>query len=132
MRLWSIHPKYLDTKGLAALWRESLLAKKVLQGKTKGYKRHPQLERFRGQKNPVASINSLSSRSKSFALNPGIWYMADDHTGRIDCRFGRLSLSALAAVEIFAWPSFVDPRPPLHRSVDPGLHRRSDCQGLPT
>jgi len=46
MRLWSIHPKYLDSKGLVALWREALLAKRVLQGKTKGYKRHPQLERF--------------------------------------------------------------------------------------
>ena len=30
MRLWSLHPKYLDTKGLIALWRESLLAQSVL------------------------------------------------------------------------------------------------------
>jgi hypothetical protein len=57
MRLWSIHPKYLDSIGLVALWREGLLAKKVLQGKTKGYRHHPQLERFRGQQSPVASIN---------------------------------------------------------------------------
>lgn len=47
MRLWSIHPKYLDSKGLVALWREALLAQAVLNGKTKGYKNHPQLERFR-------------------------------------------------------------------------------------
>jgi hypothetical protein len=47
MRLWSIHPKYMDTKGLVALWREGLLARKVLQGKTKGYRNHPQLDRFR-------------------------------------------------------------------------------------
>lgn len=47
MRLWSIHPAYLDTKGLVACWRESLLAQKVLFGETKGYKNHPQLERFR-------------------------------------------------------------------------------------
>lgn len=46
MRIWSIHPKYLDAKGLVALWRETLLAKKVLQGRTKGYKNHPQLIRF--------------------------------------------------------------------------------------
>ncbi|WP_368086417.1 pyrimidine dimer DNA glycosylase/endonuclease V [Nitrosomonas sp. Nm34] len=26
MRLWSIHPKYLDAKGLLALWREGLQA----------------------------------------------------------------------------------------------------------
>jgi len=58
MRLWSIHPKYLDSKGLVALWRESLLAKKVLQGKTKGYKNHPQLERFNLCKNPAKMINS--------------------------------------------------------------------------
>jgi len=56
MRLWSIHPKYLDRIGLVALWRESLLAKKVLLGKTKGYTKHPQLERFRKQKDSVASI----------------------------------------------------------------------------
>jgi len=47
MRLWSIHPKYLDVKGLTGLWREALLAKKVLQGKTRSYKNHPQLNRFK-------------------------------------------------------------------------------------
>ena len=57
MRLWSIHPKYLDTKGLVALWREAILAKKVLEGKTKGYKNHPQLERFRESSNPISAIN---------------------------------------------------------------------------
>ncbi len=57
MRLWSLHPKYLDTKGLVALWRETLLAKHVLLGKTKGYKNHPQLNRFKETKDPVNSIN---------------------------------------------------------------------------
>ncbi|MFS0491089.1 pyrimidine dimer DNA glycosylase/endonuclease V [Leadbetterella byssophila] len=47
MRLWSLHPCYLDTKGLLALWREALLAKNVLEGMTKGYKNHPQLDRFK-------------------------------------------------------------------------------------
>ncbi len=47
MRLWSLHPKYLDAKGLTALWREGLLAQKVLQGETKGYRNHPQLLRFK-------------------------------------------------------------------------------------
>ncbi len=46
MRLWSLHPKYLDRAGLIAAWREGLLAKKVLDGQTKGYTRHPQLLRF--------------------------------------------------------------------------------------
>ncbi len=57
MRIWSLHPKYLDAKGLVALWRETLLAKHVLEGKTKGYKNHPQLLRFKKLKNPVAAIN---------------------------------------------------------------------------
>lgn len=43
MRLWSLHPQYLDAKGLVALWREGLLAQAVLAGQTRGYKRHPQL-----------------------------------------------------------------------------------------
>jgi len=58
MRLWSIHPKYLDAKGLVALWRETLLAKHVLEGKTKGYKNHPQLNRFQKSKKPLDAINS--------------------------------------------------------------------------
>lgn len=58
MRLWSIHPYYLDAKGLVALWREGLLAQKVLLGETKGYRNHPQLHRFRASSNPVGSIAS--------------------------------------------------------------------------
>jgi len=56
MRLWSIHPGYLDPKGLVALWRESLLAQKVLLGETKGYRHHPQLARFRQTDDPVATM----------------------------------------------------------------------------
>ena len=57
MRLWSLHPKYLDTKGLLAVWREALLARKVLEGNTKGYKNHPQLVRFKNSGNPISAIN---------------------------------------------------------------------------
>ena len=57
MRLWSIHPGYLDAKGLVACWREGLLARKVLQGATKGYRNHPQLNRFKGQIDPVETID---------------------------------------------------------------------------
>ncbi len=56
MRLWTLHPKYLDAKGLVALWREALLAQKVLQGATKGYKHHPQLLRFSQTMNPPAVL----------------------------------------------------------------------------
>ena len=64
MRIWSLHPKYLDTKGLVALWRETLLAKHVLEGRTKGYKNHPQLERFKKLDEPLDAIN---------------WYLSEIH-----------------------------------------------------
>jgi len=56
MRIWSLHPKYLDRLGLLACWQETLLAQKVLQGNTKGYQNHPQLIRFRDCPDPLASI----------------------------------------------------------------------------
>ena len=56
MRLWSLHPKYLDARGLVALWREGLLAQAVLRGQTKGYTHHPQLLRFRDRSSPVGAI----------------------------------------------------------------------------
>ena len=58
MRLWSIHPKYLDAKGLVALWREGLLAQKVLLNLTKGYTNHPQLKRFKETVSPLESITA--------------------------------------------------------------------------
>ena len=58
MRLWSIHPKYLDCKGILGLWRETLLAKKVLESKTKKYVNHPQLKRFKELKKPIKYINT--------------------------------------------------------------------------
>jgi hypothetical protein len=56
VRLWTLHPSYLDAKGLVALWREALLAQAVLRGQTRGYTRHPQLIRFRATTTPVDSI----------------------------------------------------------------------------
>jgi hypothetical protein len=56
MRLWTLHPRYLDAKGLVALWREALLAQKVLQGATKGYLHHPQLRRFRASSDPEGAM----------------------------------------------------------------------------
>lgn len=61
MRLWTLHPKYLDAKGLTALWREALLAQKVLRGRTRGYKHHPQLKRFLAMGAPVAAMASYLS-----------------------------------------------------------------------
>jgi hypothetical protein len=56
MRLWTLHPKYLDGRGLVAAWREALLAQAVLRGRTSGYRGHPQLARFRASPSPLASI----------------------------------------------------------------------------
>jgi hypothetical protein len=56
MRLWSLHPQYLDPQGLVALWREGLLAQKVLRGATRGYRHHPQLERFRALRSPETAV----------------------------------------------------------------------------
>jgi hypothetical protein len=58
MRLWTLHPRYLDPQGLVALWREALLARAVLRGVTRGYRRHPQLTRFRAQGAPRSAINA--------------------------------------------------------------------------
>ena len=66
MRLWSLHPSLLDRAGLLALWREGLLAQKVLQGATSGYRHHPQLDRFRKTRHPVRSIAAF------------LWSVADE------------------------------------------------------
>ncbi|GAB3398228.1 pyrimidine dimer DNA glycosylase/endonuclease V [Humibacter soli] len=58
MRIWSVHPRFLDAKGLVACWRESLLAQAVLAGRTRGYTRHPQLVRFRAQDDPIGAIGA--------------------------------------------------------------------------
>src|SRR4051812_16681587 len=70
MRLWSLHPSFLDQKGLVALWREALLAQKVLRGLTKGYRFHPQLHRFRESKTPVTTISAY------------LWVVHDEASGR--------------------------------------------------
>jgi hypothetical protein len=56
MRLWALHPCYLDWKGLGALWREGLMAQAVLLGRSRGWRSHPQLDRFKGHGDPVAAI----------------------------------------------------------------------------
>ena len=71
MRLWTLHPKYLDAAGLTAAWREALLARHVLLGRTRGYRHHPQLERFREDARPVAAINSFLAAIHAESLARG-------------------------------------------------------------
>lgn len=40
-----------------ALWREALLAQSVLRGETRGYRNHPQLDRFKNHSAPLAAIS---------------------------------------------------------------------------
>ena len=95
MRIWTIHPRYLDTKGLLAAWREGLLAQKVLQNKTKGYRNHPQLQRFRAAGDPTASIASYLRGVYEEAVQRGYNFdvnKIDDarFSGRIRCTRGQL------------------------------------------
>lgn len=76
MRLWSLSPAYLDSRGLVALWREALLAQAVLAGRTRGYTRHPQLTRFREHDQPLAAIGSYlrtifeEAQQRGYCFNP--------------------------------------------------------------
>ncbi|HMW17219.1 MAG TPA: pyrimidine dimer DNA glycosylase/endonuclease V [Accumulibacter sp.] len=71
MRLWSLHPKYLDPRGLVALWREALLARAVLQGQTRGYRNHPQLQRFRAHASPLTAIDAYLVAVHAESLSRG-------------------------------------------------------------
>ncbi len=85
MRLWSLHPRHLDPQGLVALWREGLLARKVLHGQTRGYTRHPQLQRFRAHPEPLLAMDAY------------LHAVADEADAR-GYRFARNKLGARASV----------------------------------
>jgi hypothetical protein len=82
MRLWSFHPRYLDARGLVALWREGLLARAVLRGATRGYRHHPQLERFLSRPDPVAALDCYLSRVLDEARKRGYAFDATKITYR--------------------------------------------------
>jgi len=87
MRLWSLHPEYLDPRGLVALWREALLAQAVLGGQTRGYTHHPQLARFRGSASPVGAIAAYLHVVHAEAERRGYYFdvrrIASE--GHVDC-----------------------------------------------
>jgi hypothetical protein len=95
MRLWTIHPGYLDTKGLLALWREGLLAQKVLKGETRGYTNHPQLSRFKSSTAPMGAIAAYLRVVQREALDRGYRFNAEKIApelfgGVIPCTRGQL------------------------------------------
>jgi len=99
MRLWSLHPRYLDPKGLVALWREALLAQAVLQGLTKGYRNHPQLERFKQQAHPLEAIGAYLMAVQAEATLRG--YAFDG--SRIACRAEAPLIPVTEAQLAFEW-----------------------------
>ncbi|HEX8355315.1 MAG TPA: pyrimidine dimer DNA glycosylase/endonuclease V [Pyrinomonadaceae bacterium] len=95
MRLWTLHPRYLDTKGLLALWREGLLAQQVLRNATSGYRNHPQLKRFKASHDASAAIAAYLRAVYGEAVRRGYKFSEekigrDDFGGRIACTRGQL------------------------------------------
>jgi hypothetical protein len=95
MRIWTIHPKYLDTKGLLAVWRETLLAQKVLKNETIGYKNHPQLSRFKATTDPVGAVADYLRGIYAEAVNREYSFSEDriahaSFNGQILCTRGQL------------------------------------------
>jgi hypothetical protein len=103
MRLWTIHPKYLDRMGLLALWREGLLAQKVLSGKTSGYRRHPQLQRFREQSSPVDAIACYLGHVYTESVNRGYAFDA----GKIPDFFFNVLIDETASQIEYEWKLFM-------------------------
>ena len=99
VRIWSLHPKYLDVRGLVALWREALLAQAVLRGETKGYRHHPQLLRFRERSSPVGFIAEYLRAVHGEAVRRGYCFQA----GKIDSSRARSQLVVTRGQLEFEW-----------------------------
>jgi hypothetical protein len=116
MRLWTVHPRYLDPKGLVAAWREALLAQKVLAGATRGYRHHPQLARFQAQDEPVAVVATFLAGIAEEAQRRG--YRFD--TSRISRRRFRGQLVETDGQLLYEWRHLVAKL----RTRAPQLHRQ--------
>jgi hypothetical protein len=137
MRLWSVHPRYFDRQALTACWREALLAQAVLAGATRGYRSHPQLERFRAQASPCASIGAYlagiadEADSRDYSFDRAKILAAPDAAGLIPVTTGQLAYEwqhllaklALRSPAIASrWTGLAAPEPhPLFTVVDGGI-----------
>jgi len=105
LRLWSIHPEFLDVKGLSALWREALLAQAVLLKRTKGWRNHPQLTRFKDHSNPISAISYYllvihkESEKRNFNFQKSKINMPVESVEKIDLTDGQLSYEAEILLE---------------------------------
>lgn len=123
MRLWTLHPKYLDPQGLVALWREALLARAVLRGLTRGYRHHPQLLRFQCHAAPRSAINAYLQEVWRDADGRGYAFDRakagpDRATARIASTTGQLA---------YEWEHLMRKL----RARNPALHRRWRGEGAP-
>ena len=136
MRIWSLHPEYLDARGLVAVWREALLAQAVLLGRTKGYRRHPQLSRFRDRNDPPASVAAYLTAVHQEAIARGYRFDAarialSGPVPPIDVSDGQVAFEWRHLMKKLAhrapklrerWGSVKIPRPhPLFRVVEGGV-----------
>jgi len=99
MRLWTLHPQYLDRQGLLAVWREALLAQAVLRGQTRGYRHHPQLDRFRNRRAPVGCVADYLRAILAEALRRG--YHFDGR--KIAVARGFVRIPATAGQLMYEW-----------------------------
>lgn len=136
MRLWSLHPKYLDSRGLVALWREALLARAVIAGRTAGYRRHPQLIRFRAQPSPLSFMTEYLRAVHAESATRGYRFdgrrigprrasgQIDVPRGQIDFEWSHLmnKLAARAPERYEEWLAVTSPLPhPLFRVIAGGI-----------
>lgn len=98
VRLWSLHPAHLDRQGLIALWREALLAQAVLAGRTRGYRHHPQLERFRESPSPGGALAAYldvvreEATARGYRFDPGRVDEVERWDGTIEVSSGQLAV----------------------------------------
>ncbi|NKX49486.1 DNA lyase [Arthrobacter deserti] len=126
MRLWSVHPRYLDRQALTACWREGLLAQAVLRGATRGYTRHPQLERFRAQPAPLHAVGAYlagvadEAEARGYRFDRGrILYLPEDpvvlmlETGQLDYEWEHLmrKLQVRSPETARCWAGIIRPDP---------------------
>ena len=141
MRLWTLHPQYLDARGLVALWREGLLAQAVLSGRTRGYTRHPQLLRFRGTPAPVEAIAFYLHGVQAEANRRGYLFNGKKiavfgHVAPIAVTYGQLAfewrhLEAKLRARAPAWLARVRPAayPAVHPLFRLSRDARAPCEG---
>lgn len=146
MRLWSLHPGYLDRVGLVACWREALLAQAVLAGRTRGYRQHPQLARFRATDDAMDAIGryltgvEAEARLRGYHFDPGRILEPGTPSAALHVTRGQLALErdhlrrklqARDPGHLRDWPQEQDPTPHPLFLVVPGPVAEWERAGRP-